>query len=455
MTLNITSTAAAVAALGDFGALDDGGLVSAQRLLAAFAREVDALQAECAAVIARRSDPALGFSGLARKNGFVNAESFVQSITGGTKATATKLVRVGEMATSDSPWQKAVGDSGVSVDAANAIRVGLGSTTAPDEALVAAAEKLLIDASSVDADELARRARAAREQLDAEAIARDEKQRREQRYFAARRHDDGMVRGSFALSDEDGALVMAIYQQATSPRTFGPKFIDTGAPTLSPTETEPVTADDPRTRGQRAADVFAGLLRIAADVDDNRVLGLHQPSVRVHVAAETIANRAGHAIIEDANDFPISFPTLERHLCASGVLGIAFDNDGHLLNIGRDQRLYTTRQKAALAARDGGCRFPGCDRPISWTEAHHIDYWGRDDGETNIDNGILLCRLHHLLVHDKSWIITRRGGTYWLTPPPDIDPTQTPVLMPSKQPLIREQQQRHEQQQHHEQQRAG
>ncbi|MCU1413694.1 MAG: hypothetical protein JWN80_1034, partial [Microbacteriaceae bacterium] len=69
MTLNITTTAAAVAALGDFNALDDGGLVSAQRLIASLAREVDALQAACAAVIARRSDPSLGFSGLAKKNG--------------------------------------------------------------------------------------------------------------------------------------------------------------------------------------------------------------------------------------------------------------------------------------------------------------------------------------------------------------------------------------------------
>jgi hypothetical protein len=433
MASNFTSTAAAVAALGDFDALDDIALIAAQRLLAAFASEVDGLQVRCAAVIARRSDPALGFSGLARKNGFVNAESFIQSVTGSTKAEATKLVRVGEMSTSDSPWQHAVATSGVSVDTANAIRVGLGSSQAPDDLVERAAEKLLAEAGTVDADELARRARTAREQLDAESIARDEKQRREQRYFAARRHDDGVVRGSFALSDEDGALVMAIYQQATSPKSFGPKFVDTGATA----QAEPAP-EDPRSRGQKAADVFAGLLRIASEVDDNTVLGLRRPSVRVHVAAESIAKRAGNGVIEDVNDFPISFATVERHLCASGVIGIAFDDNGRSLNVGRDQRLYNAKQKIALAARDGGCRFTGCDRPVSWTEAHHINFWGRDEGETNIDDGILLCRLHHLLVHDNHWHIRRDRGDYWLTAPPDIDPAQTAVLMRSKQPLVRE-----------------
>jgi hypothetical protein len=438
MTSHITHAAAAVAALGDFDALDDAQLVSAQRLLATLAVEVDALQARCAAVIARRSDPSLGLSGLARRHGFVNAESFVQSITGGTKADATKLVRVGGMSTSEAPWQQTVGrhlanTGGVSVDAANAIRLGLESSQAPEERVVAAAEKLLADAASVDADELARRARAARERLDAESIARDEAQRREQRYFAAKRGADGVVRGSFALSDEDGALILSIYQQATSPRAFGPQFVDTA------THAEPDSLpNDPRSRGQKAADAFAGLLRIGAEADDHQVLGLHRPSVRIHVAAETIARRAGYGVIEDANDFPISFETVERHLCASGVIGIAFDDDGQSLNVGREQRLHTAKQRIALAARDGGCRFPACDRPLSWTEAHHVDYWGRDEGETSIENGICLCRLHHLLVHDNHWVIRRDGGDYWLTPPPDIDPTQTPVLIPSKQPLVRE-----------------
>ncbi len=427
------STATAVAELGAFPALTDDSLVTAQRILTAHQRELDVLKAHCAAEIARRSDAELGFNGLARRNGFVNAESFLQSVTGSTKAEATKLVRVGELLGAGSvdagPLGIAVDTGAIGVDAANAIRLGLGDAIDT----VGAVEKLVHDANGLDADEIQRRARAEREIIDAGAIARAEKQRRELRYLSVKRRPDGMVTGSFALSDEDGALMVAIYDQATGPKTLGPRFVDTATGVVD----EPAL-DDPRSRGQKAADTFAGLLRIAVDVPDSSVLGLNRPSVRVQVNADTIARREGHGIIEGANDHPISFETIERHLCDSGVIGIVFDDDGHSLNVGRDQRLYTRKQRVIMTTRDGACRFPDCQRPPSWTEAHHINYWQRDHGSTDIDDGISLCRHHHLLVHNNHWQIRRDGGQYWLIPPPDVDPHQTPRAMPSKNPLLRE-----------------
>ena len=95
-------------------------------------------------------------------------------------------------------------------------------------------------------------------------------------------------------------------------------------------------------------------------------------------------------------------------------------------------RLYTRRQKVALAARDGGCLFPTCERPPSWTEAHHIKHWARDRGETNVNEGVLLCRHHHLLVHNNHWEIERVNSAYWLIPPRDIDSTQEPIPLHSK-----------------------
>src|SRR3546814_1221434 len=62
---------------------------------------------------------------------------------------------------------------------------------------------------------------------------------------------------------------------------------------------------------------------------------------------------------------------------------ILFDSAGQVVNVGRDQRLFTARQRIALSARDGGCIWPGCDRPPSWCEAHHIDEWQRAEEHTS------------------------------------------------------------------------
>ena len=58
-----------------------------------------------------------------------------------------------------------------------------------------------------------------------------------------------------------------------------------------------------------------------------------------------------------------------------------------------------------------------------------------------VDNGILLCRHHHLLLHNRGWEIVRtgeRGEHYWLIPPKDIDPTQTPRLLRKKSAAYRQ-----------------
>ena len=75
--------------------------------------------------------------------------------------------------------------------------------------------------------------------------------------------------------------------------------------------------------------------------------------------------------------------------------------------------------------------FGDCDKEPSMTEAHHIIPWA-GGGRTDLANGILLCRFHHLLIHNNGWEIYLVGTDYYLLPPPDIDPARTPRPMPSK-----------------------
>jgi Domain of unknown function (DUF222)/HNH endonuclease len=80
------------------------------------------------------------------------------------------------------------------------------------------------------------------------------------------------------------------------------------------------------------------------------------------------------------------------------------------LEVGRATRVVSPAQRTALAVRDGGCRFPGCDRPLAWCEAHHLRHW-LHGGPTDLENLVLLCRAHHRAVHEGHQRVHRRRPT--------------------------------------------
>ena len=91
------------------------------------------------------------------------------------------------------------------------------------------------------------------------------------------------------------------------------------------------------------------------------------------------------------------------------------------------QRLFTKRLRRLLELRDGGCAFPGCDRPPSWCHAHHITPWSKG-GSTSLGNGVLLCGYHHRFIHHNNWTVRLAAdGLPEFTPPPWIDPRQHPL----------------------------
>lgn len=251
------------------------------------------------------------------------------------------------------------------------------------------------------------RARALRDELDEAGIRDRETARREQRSLRFYRRPDGMSRLTWDLDPESAALVGDVYDRATSPRRGGPRFDSIEATRI---------ADDSRSTEQLASDVFVDLLRAGADADSSQLLGSGAPTVRVIVTATTLGTRAGYGRIEGQSD-PVSIETVERLACSGGTIAVRFDDHGQPLDVGREQRLFTARQRIALAVRDGGCRWPGCERPPSWAEAHHVDHWARDGGKTDVADGVLLCRHHHLLLHNNHWEIERRPGGLWLIPP--------------------------------------
>jgi hypothetical protein len=424
-------------------ALSEVELLVLPKLLTDITRQLEASVAAAAGEIARRSTPEHGFDGLSQRTGFRTPEHLVQNLTGSTSREAGRLVRTGliiheaELLTAaektgevppelSRPWLAAVGRAvaagHVSVDAAEAIRVGLGEPTEDiaSDALAAAAATLIDDAiggdgnvGGLNADELLIRARGLRDDLDEAGIADRERARRQARSFRRFRRPDGMTAYSLLADPENAAYIDGIYDSLTSPRRGGPRMVD-----LDDTTRHQAIEADPRTLEQLAFDGIMAVLRIGASTDEKTaarsVLGSRRPAVRMLVTRNTIERGNGHGRIEGQNT-PISIETIERAICNSGVVPVVFD-DEQCVDLGREQRLYTTRQRIGLAARDGGCRWPDCDRPASWSEAHHINQWARDQGKTNIADGILLCRYHHLLLHDNHWDITRTGPVLATTP---------------------------------------
>jgi hypothetical protein len=118
----------------------------------------------------------------------------------------------------------------------------------------------------------------------------------------------------------------------------------------------------------------------------------------------------------DGNRLPDSAAVL---LADAYLTPLVVDADGNPLRYGRSRRYATTAQRTALAVRDGGCVFPGCDMPPGHCDAHHEPGY-HPDGRTDTDSMLLLCRHHHRVTHRTGWWLEadpERGQRWiWTTP---------------------------------------
>jgi len=101
-------------------------------------------------------------------------------------------------------------------------------------------------------------------------------------------------------------------------------------------------------------------------------------------------------------------------LCDCSIFPIIRDSLGVPLDMGRQIRTPNRAQRRALAARDGGCVFPGCDAHPDRCHSHHLDEWLRNLGHTNVARMVLLCPHHHAVIHRRGWHINL-DQQHWAT----------------------------------------
>jgi 5-methylcytosine-specific restriction protein A len=171
-----------------------------------------------------------------------------------------------------------------------------------------------------------------------------------------------------------------------------------------------------RTATQIRADALVALAVHGLDCDA-RGAGV-KATVILRINQEDLTEQVGVGTC-DALGTPISLTALRQMAVDAAVLPMVVNGRSQVLDMGREQRLFTWAQRMAIAERDGGCA--KCHAPISHCITHHIDWW-TNGGLTNLNNGVLLCVRCHTQLHRDRWEIEiDKDNRVWFTPSPQID----------------------------------
>ncbi len=319
----------------------------------------------------------------------------------------------------------ALGEGAVSVAQARAI-VGTLEPAAPraDLEQLAWAEAQLVEVATdptgpLVPELLVTQARAYAALLDPDGALPADERLRAMRSVRQRQRPDGIWQTTLLSPPEDGSALKAFMDAYSSPRVQV-AFHDTDPGTDPAAGSGEGDGDadggvvDDRTREQRRHDAFMALVRQHAASGTAPTAGGEPPTLVFHgnIAAYTAyllgtEHPERTLRIEHTGDL-LPIETVDRLLCSAQVQHSVVDETGHVLALGRTQRLFSRAQHRALAIRDRGCRVKGCGMPVAWTEAHHIIWW-QHGGDTDIDNGILVCSYHHHEIHAGRLHVERAG----------------------------------------------
>ncbi|GEE00859.1 HNH endonuclease [Gordonia spumicola] len=218
-------------------------------------------------------------------------------------------------------------------------------------------------------------------------------------------------------SDDEGRTISSISLDALT----GEELSAALDPLMRPVP-QPDGSRDPRSTAQRRADALGQIIRTYLAGSERPTSGGVLPHVSLIIPT---TGTPGDGVARLGFTGPVGSATVGLALCSSAVSAVAVDGEGVPLDVGREHRLMTPGIRKALAARDCGCAFPGCGRPVSWTDAHHIVPWS-EGGDTSVRNGVLLCRMHHTLVHNSEWeVLIGDDGHPWFIEPGGTRPIRS------------------------------
>ena len=156
-----------------------------------------------------------------------------------------------------------------------------------------------------------------------------------------------------------------------------------------------------------------------ADALHEGLTGAKPVNLQVTASIETLKGLAGAAGGEMEFSLPLSSATVRRMACDCSVTRVLLNQDSVAIDVGRSKRILSGGLRRALRARDGHCQWPGCERPASLCQGHHLVHWV-EGGETTLGNLVLLCLRHHRMVHEGGWQIVRCDDGQVITIAPTV-----------------------------------
>jgi hypothetical protein len=190
-------------------------------------------------------------------------------------------------------------------------------------------------------------------------------------------------------------------------------------------QTRDVDGEPQRSPARRRADALTDVCRWFLDHQQDRRGGRHRPHLNVITTLDDLETRGqGHLI----DGTIVDGTTVQRLFCDAGIHRVFIAGRSSILDYGTTTRTVPANLYNALVIRDQHCRFPGCDRPPDWCEAHHVQ-WVTHGGPTALENLALQCSRHHHLLHSPGWdakllpdatliVTTPNGHTLQSRPPP-------------------------------------
>jgi hypothetical protein len=316
-----------------------------------------------------------------RRDGHLSAAAWLAStfkIAWGTARNEVRMARALE----DMPvTRRALEEGDLSMSAA---RVLVDARDADHEAF-RTTEAALVEAARIHSMGDVRRVAAYwRQAAEREAALGGEEKLRERRRLHASVTFMGMVRVDGDLDLETGETLLTALRAVldAESRSAGP--------------------DDTRTPAQRRADALGEVCRQWLDLGDRPTVAGERPHVTVTVGTDALAGEVrggdGASLSELDHTGPVDPELARRISCDGSIRRVVLAGRSEPLDVGRRTPVVSPALRRAVIVRDRGCRFPGCDRPHSWCDAHHVVHWA-DCGSTALANLVLLCRRHHRMIH--------------------------------------------------------